>query len=168
MNDLLLVIDMQNICMGKNHAKIFQYDKIGLLKRINQRISEFEPKNVYYIKNVMKKNFLNRFAPFQAYEGMEETELVDGLNIVSNQIFSKYTGNAFTNLKFAEKIQKDGYECLELAGVDGGGCVALTALGAIKLGYKVIIPNNLVGTVMVKQEQKYHKKLIKKGVIFSS
>ena len=94
---------------------------------------------------------------------MEETELVDGLNIVSNQIFSKYTGNAFTNLKFAEKIQKDGYECLELAGVDGGGCVALTALGAIKLGYKVIIHNNLVGTVMVKQEQKYHKKLIKKG-----
>ncbi|MGM9979057.1 MAG: hypothetical protein ACI33J_09690 [Clostridium sp.] len=44
--------------------------------------------------------------------------------------------------------------------------VALIALGAIKLGYKVIIPNNLVGTVMVKQEQKYRKKLIKKGATF--
>ena len=54
MKTALLVIDMQNICMGKNHAKMFQYDQIGLLNRINQRISEFEPKNVYYIKNVMK------------------------------------------------------------------------------------------------------------------
>lgn len=54
MKTALLVIDMQNICMGKNHAKIFQYDQIGLLKRINQRISEFEPKNVYYIKNFFK------------------------------------------------------------------------------------------------------------------
>ena len=35
----LLVIDMQNICVGKNNAKIFNYDKDKLITEINKKIS---------------------------------------------------------------------------------------------------------------------------------
>ncbi len=36
-----------------------------------------------------------------------------------------------------------------MIGVDGGGCVALTALGAIKEGYKVIVNENSFGTLLI-------------------
>ncbi len=36
-------------------------------------------------------------------------------------------------------------------GVDGGACVALTALGAIKNGYKVIVNEAAIGTMYLKQ-----------------
>ena len=52
---------------------------------------------VIYIKNVMKKNLINKFAPFHAYEGTEDVDFAKELHIVSDNIFIKYKGNAFTN-----------------------------------------------------------------------
>ena len=37
----LLVIDIQNICVGKNNAKIFNYDKDKLITDINKKISSY-------------------------------------------------------------------------------------------------------------------------------
>ena len=48
-------------------------------------------------------------------------------------------------------------------GVDGGGCVPLTALGAIKAGYKVIVNETAIGTKFVKNQNKQFKRLKKLG-----
>ena len=48
---------------------------------------------------------------------------------------------------------------MEIVGVDGGGCVALTALGAIKEGYSVILNESAIGTMFNKNTEKYFKKL---------
>ena len=51
----LLVIDIQNICVGKNNAKIFNYDKDKLITDINKKISSYDKNNVIYICNIMNQ-----------------------------------------------------------------------------------------------------------------
>lgn len=92
---VLLVIDMQNVCVGEKHAAYFKYDNEILIQAVNKVIEANKDNPVIYIKNIMKKNLINKFAPFQAYEGTEEVELVSGLHIVSDYIFTKYEGNAY-------------------------------------------------------------------------
>lgn len=162
---MLFVIDMQEITVGENHAGMFSYDK-ALIKRVNDRINKYDPENVVYIINLMKKNLLNKLAPVQVYEGTKEAELAKGLMIVSDCIFDKYEGNAFTNKKLADYVKEKAPEEIEMVGVDGGGCVALTAIGAASNGYSVLVNESCVGTIMTKREQKLHSKMEKLGVQF--
>ena len=155
----LLVIDMQNVCVGENHATYFKYDNEILIRTVNEVIDANKGNLVIYIKNVMKKNLINKLAPFQAYEGTEEVELVSNLHVTSNYVFTKYKGNAFTNHKLNDLLKEHNIECVEVVGVDGGGCVALTALGAIKEGYSVIVNESAIGTMFNKNKEKYFKKL---------
>ena len=166
MKKALLVIDMQNVCVGEKHATYFKYDNETLIKAVNDVIASYECNRVVYIKNVMKKNIISKLAPFQAYEGTKEVELVGGLNVVSEYIFTKYEGNAFSNPKLSEFLKEQNIECVEVVGVDGGGCVALTALGALKEGYKVIVNESAIGTMFEKKKEKYFKKLRDAGVKF--
>lgn len=166
MKKALLVIDMQNVCVGENHAKYFKYNNIDLIKAVNEVIDVNKDNMVIYIKNIMRENFLNKFAPFHAYEGTEEVELVNNLQIVSENIFTKYEGNAFSNSALNQFLKKSDIEYVEVIGVDGGGCVALTALGAIKEGYKVIVNENAIGTMFVKNKNKYFKQLKDLGAEF--
>ena len=114
----------------------------------------------------MKKNFLNKFAPFHAYEGTEDIELVKELHIVSNNVYKKYESNAFSNPALNVLLKEHNIEYVEVVGVDGGGCVALTALGAIKAGYKVIVNEKAIGTMFDKNRDKYFKKLRETGAEF--
>lgn len=159
MKKALLVIDMQNVCVGENHAAFFKYNNVELIQAVNGVIDANKDNIVIYIKNVMKRNLLNKFAPFQAYEGTTEVELVNDLQIISDNIFIKYEGDAFSNPALKEFLIKSGVKCVEIVGVDGGGCVALTALGAVKEGYKVVINENAIGTMFTKKRDKYFKKL---------
>ena len=77
----------------------------------------------------------------------------------SNYVFTKYEGNAFSNHKLNDFLKEHKIECVEVVGVDGGGCVALTALGAIKEGYSVIVNETAIGTMFNKNKEKYFKKL---------
>lgn len=166
MKKALLVIDMQNVCVGEKHAKFFKYNNEALIQEVNKVIDANENGLVVYIKNVMKKNLLNKFAPFQAYEDTDEVALVQKLHVISNNVFTKYKGNAFTNSALNEFLKKHNIEYVEVVGVDGGGCVALTALGAIKEGYKVIVNEAAVGTMFDKNRDKYYKKLQEAGADF--
>ena len=130
---------MQNVCVGEKHARFFQYNNSDLLHEVNKVIDANENNLVIYIKNVMKKNLINKFAPFHAYEGTEDVDFAKELHIVSDNIFIKYKGNAFTNSGLDILLKKHNIEYVEVVGVDGGACVALTALGAIKNGLMLSI-----------------------------
>lgn len=166
MKKALLVIDMQNVCIGEEHAPYFKYDNMALITAVNKVIDDNKENKVIYIKNIMKKNLLNKFAPFHAYEGTREVELVDGLRIVSENVFVKYEGNAFSNSELNIFLKKNNIECIEVVGVDGGGCVALTALGAIKQGYRVIVNEKAIGTMFDKNKARYFKQLKDLGAEF--
>lgn len=166
MKKALLVIDMQNVCVGEKHSSYFKYDNKELIHEVNKAIDANENNLVVYIQNVMKKNFLNKFAPFHAYEGTEDIELVKDLHIVSNNVYKKYESNAFSNPALNVLLKDHNIEYVEVVGVDGGGCVALTALGTIKEGYKVIVNEKAIGTLFDKNRDKYFKKLRETGAEF--
>lgn len=165
MKKALLVIDMQEVTVGKNHAKYFQYET-DLMSTVNQVIDENKDNLVVYIRNIMKTNLINKFAPFQAYEGSKEVELVPELHIISDDIFDKYTGDAFSNQLLVEFLKTNKVNKVEVIGVDGGGCVALTALGAIKNGFEVVVNTKAIGTMMEKKKEGYFKKLKQLGAEF--
>lgn len=68
-----------------------------MIRTVNEVIDANKDNLVVYIKNVMKKNLINKLAPFQAYEGTEEVDLVSNLHIISDYVFTKYEGNTFSN-----------------------------------------------------------------------
>ncbi len=55
---------------------------------------------------------------------------------------------------------------IEFVGVDGGGCIALTALGAVKNGFAVIINESAIGTMLIKKAEKYKGELMKYGASY--
>ena len=61
MRKALLVIDMQEATVGKNHADFFKYDT-ALLKKVNNVINNTDADLVVYIRNLMKNNFINKLA----------------------------------------------------------------------------------------------------------
>ncbi len=59
MKKALLVIDMQNVCVGEKHAAYFKYNNRELIRKVNKIIDANEKNLVVYIQNVMKRNFVN-------------------------------------------------------------------------------------------------------------
>ena len=163
MKKALLVIDVQKFCVGESHAEFFHYDGGALLSAVNRVIEQNERNPVIYIQNMMKRNAINRFAPFQAYEGTPAVELADGLNIVSNYRFSKYRGDAFSNSELKTALRRMGVEQVELVGVDGGGCVALTAFGALREGFQAVVNTSAVQTIYPEKQAKFFRRLQKQG-----
>ena len=86
-NKALLVIDMQEACVGKNHAEFFKYDD-SLLARVNSIIKNHE--TVIYIRNLMKNNFINKLAPVRVFDGTKDAELAEDLEKKGNLVFDKF------------------------------------------------------------------------------
>ena len=165
MKKALLVIDMQEATVGKNHAEFFKYDT-NLLQKVNDVINNTDSDLVVYIRNLMRNNFINKFAPVKVFDGTSDSELVEELQIVSSNVFSKYSGDAFSNMDFSNFLKTNQIDTIEIIGLDGGGCVSLTALGALKNGYRVILNTSAIGTMFVTKKEKYYEKLKKLGAEF--
>ena len=162
----LLVMDMQNVFLGEGHSKYFKYNDSELLASANKVIDDNSNNLIVYIRNVTKKNLSSLFVPFRAYANTERADFVQGLNVVSEHKFDKYEGDAFTNKDFKDFLTSHKVDTVEIIGIDGGGCVSLTALGAIKNGFKVIMNTTAIGTMLVKNELKLYKKLKNLGAEF--
>ena len=141
MNTALLVIDMQNDYLCKNRMKRFAYDTEGLVGRVNRIIHRYnaEGHDVIYIRHIIQNLPTNRLLFGYSIAGTKGAELYGGLDIVSDYIFDKLVGDALSNRKLRQLIEREGYDKLHLCGLDECGCVAATALGAVKRGYRVEI-----------------------------
>ena len=192
MRKALLVIDMQEITVGATHSPSFLYPE-SLLNNVNNVIEEnvnnpypgVEEKMtdgkydydknmsmagrgtlIIYIRHLSRDGILSRLSPVKCFEGTQEAELAMGLSKVSNYVFSKYSGDAFSNPEFESFIRDSGVTDIEILGVDGGGCVSQTALGALKRGYKVTLNLPAIGTMNIKKRDKYFTQLRREGAMF--
>ena len=154
MNTALLVIDMQNDYLCENRMKRFAFDTEGLVGRVNRIIHRYnaEGHDVIYIRHIIQNLPTNRLLFGYSIAGTEGAELYKGLDIVSDYIFDKLFGDALSNKKLRQLIERKGYDALHLCGLDECGCVASTALGAVKRGYNVEILQE--GTATVFDERK--------------
>ena len=149
MNTALLVIDMQNDYLCEKRMKRFAYDTEGLVGRVNRLIHRYSEAghDVIYIRHIIQNLPTNRLLFGYSIAGTEGAELYKGLDIVSDYIFDKLVGDALSNKKLKQLIERKGYDALHLCGLDACGCVASTALGAAKRGYKVEILREGTATV---------------------
>lgn len=153
--------------MGEKHHKLFNYRK-DLVEDINGIIEENKDNLVIYIYNYMRRNFINKLAPYHLYENTPQAEPAKSLNIVTRHSFSKYEGSAFSNPKLDEFLKENGVDTVEVVGIDGGACVPMTALGAVKAGYRVIVNERGIGTFKLREgnKKKLNEKLKRLGAEF--
>lgn len=168
MSKALLVIDMQEAYVGERCASYLKIRQAALLRAVNDVIDACSGEGcmVVYVRNVTKRSLIKRLALSKVYEGTPESELVEGLHVMSDHVFVKYVGDALSNPELRVFLKQNGVESVEIVGVDGGGCVALAALGAIESGYHVVVDERAIGTTFERSKAKYFKKLRKLGAEF--
>ena len=66
------------------------------------------------------------------------------LNPPAENVFIKYDYNIFSNSEFKKTLEKDGIKTLIIAGMDTCWCVETAIRSAFDLGYKVVVPKDLV------------------------
>jgi nicotinamidase-related amidase len=164
----LLIIDMQIDYIDENGKLSIEKSQInGLIKTVNNIIGDFHGNNyqIIYIRRLFHKNEIkNMFRNFAAIEGTPGVEIDPRINIVSNDIFDKYTPSAFSNKRFEDFLIKNQINELYVCGVMANECVYETALSAFNSGYIVNYYANAVGASSAKNIKNAIKKLKSKGI----
>ena len=164
----LLVIDMQIDYIDENGKFPIEKSQINsLIETVNNIIGDFRGNNyqIIYIRNNFRKNDRkNIYRNFAVIEGTAGAEIDPRINIVSDNIFDKYTPSAFSNKKFENFLIENQINELYVCGVMADECVYETALSAFNSGYTVNYYTNAVGSSSVKNIEKAIKKLRKKGI----
>ena len=160
----LLVIDMQEALLGKDRDKKYTYRSEDLIQNVNDEISKFDKENVYYIKTINKKNFLNKIFSKNLYEQSKESQFVEKLNIVGRHIFEKEGTDAFKTKELSERLKKEKIDEIQIAGIDVCGSIFHSVISGVKKGFKVVLNRELMDTTDKKKGDKLIENLKSKGV----
>ena len=164
----LLVIDMQIDYIDENGKFPIEKSQINsLIETVNNIIGDFRGNNyqiIYIRNNFRKNNIVNIFINFAAIEGTAGAEIDPRINIVSDDIFDKYTASPFSNKRFENFLISNQINELYVCGVMADECVYETALGAFDRNYIVNYISNAVGSSSVKNIENAIEKLRKKGI----
>jgi len=128
----LVVIDIQND-ITKNYKEI-----IG---SINKAINWAADNDIHvvYIRHENLSDGTRTFKP-----NTRGSELVPDLKIMSENVFTKYKGNALTSEEFAGFINKNEIGEFYLAGADAVACVKSTCYNLVKANFKVTVLSDCI------------------------
>ena len=128
----LVIIDIQND-ITKNYKEI--------IDNINTAIARAADNNMHvvYIRHENLSPGTRTFKP-----DTRGSELASDLNIVSDNIFTKYKSNALTSEEFAGFIGDNEISECFLAGADAVVCVKSTCYNLLKAGCKVTVLSDCV------------------------
>jgi len=131
----LLIIDVQN------DATKMEFNNINtVIDSINKAIDKAKNSDmeIIYIVNELPCygcKDLNVAIPFG--KGTYGAEIDKRIIIASDNVFSKWRGDAFSNSKLEDFLISNQINEIYLTGVDGLQCVNFTMQGAVNRGYKV-------------------------------
>ena len=164
----ILVIDMQIDYIDENGKFPIERRQIdNLIETVNNIIVDFNDNDyqIIYIRNIFRKNDIkNIFRNFAVVEGTAGAAIDPRINTVSDNIFDKYTPNAFSNKRFENFLIRNQINELYVCGVMADECVYETALGAFDRNYTVNYISNAVGSSSVKNIENATEKLRNKGI----
>ena len=128
----LVIIDIQND-ITKNYKDI--------IANINQAIDWAVNKNIHvvYIRHENISAGTRTFKP-----NTHGSELVADMNIVSNNIFTKYIGNALSSKEFVDFISKNEVHDFYIAGADAVACVKSTCYNLCKEKFSVNVISDCI------------------------
>ena len=132
MKKVLVIIDIQND-ITKNYKDI-----IG---NINKAIDWAVDNDIYvvYIRHENLSDGTRTFKP-----NTRGAELVSDLKIVSENIFTKYKGNALSSEGFVDFVNKNEIDEFYLTGADAIACVKSTCYNLTKANYKVNVLSDCI------------------------
>lgn len=130
--EALIVIDIQND-ITKNYKEI--------IDNINTAI-DWAVKNDVYVVYIRHENLSSGTRTFKT--GTPGAELVSDMKIVSENIFTKYKGNALTSEDFSAFISKNKISDFCIAGADAIACVKSTCYNLRKANYGVRVLSDCI------------------------
>ena len=129
----LLVLDMQRDFLGPTGKLSFSEERAErTLRNVNEAIADAVAscKEVVYVANAFRDgDWTNIFRRWAAIEGTPGAELHPRLSIVSQHLFPKDRGNAFSNPAQLEFLRERKTGAGAIAGVYADKCVAATVRG---------------------------------------
>ena len=128
----LVIIDIQND-ITKNYR--------GIIGNIN-RAAEWAVKEKIHVVYIRHENLSAGTRTFKP--GTRGAELVPDMKIVSENVFTKYKGNALTSEEFAEFIGKNKIRGFYIAGADAVACVKSTCYNLRKADYAVSVLSDCI------------------------
>lgn len=132
MKKALVIIDIQND-ITKNYKDI--------IDNINKAI-DWAVNNDVYVVYIRHENLSAGTRTFK--HNTRGAELVPDLKIVSENVFTKYKGNALSSEGFADFIDKNGIDEFYITGADAIACVKSTCYNLTKANYKVNVLSDCV------------------------
>jgi nicotinamidase-related amidase len=132
MKKALVIIDIQND-ITKNYKEI-----IG---NINKAIDWAVDNDIHvvYIRHENLSDGTRTFKP-----NTRGAELVADMKIVSENVFTKFKGNALSIEEFADFINKNKIDAFYITGADAIACVKSTVYNMIKANYKVNVLSDCI------------------------
>ena len=131
-NKALVIIDIQKD-ITKNYKDIIDDINHAIDRAVDQDI------HVVYIRHENLSGGTRTFKP-----GTSGAELASDLKIVSQNIFTKYKGNALTSEGFTSFINENEITDFYVAGADAVACVKSTCYNLRKANYGVIVLSDCV------------------------
>ena len=129
----LVVIDIQND-ITNNYKEIIDNINKAL------ELSKTEEIPIVYIKNIfLDTKYGNAFQP-----GTPGIEFRPDLKILSNNIFIKHEGSAYSSKDFVDFLEKNSIKHLILTGADAFYCVKFTCEELLKNNYKVTVLSDCI------------------------
>ena len=127
MKKALVIIDIQND-ITKNYKEIIQ--------NLNDAIDWAVQKGIHVIY-IRHENLSSKTRTFKP--NTNGSKLADDLHIVSNNIFTKYKGNALSSEAFLNFIMEHDIQEFYLTGGDAAACVKSTVYNLLKAHYHVTV-----------------------------
>lgn len=128
----LVVIDIRND-ITKNYK--------GIIDNLNDAINWAVNNNVHVVY-IRHENLSSGTRTFKT--NTRGAELVSDLKIVSDNIFTKYKGNALSSEAFADFINKNAIDEFYITGADAIACVKSTCYNLTKANYKVNVLSDCI------------------------
>lgn len=132
MNKALVVIDIQND-ITKNYKEV--------IDNINEAI-DWAVSNGIHVVYIRHENLSAGTRTFK--HNTRGAEFVAEMKIVSQNIFTKYKGNALTSEEFATFIKNNNISEFYITGADATACVKSTCFNMTKADYKVNVLSDCI------------------------
>lgn len=148
-NKALIVIDIQND-ITKNYKSV--------IDNINKAIS-WASENDIHVIYIKHENLSLGTRTFK--HGTHGAEFVSDMNIVSENIFTKYKGSLLTSEKFVEFIEKNKINDFYIAGADAMACVKSSSYNMCKAGFNVTVLSDCItswNTKIIPEMLDYYEK----------
>ena len=140
----LIVVDVQRVVTNKEDKLKFGYNRCGdCIMNINRLIAYGQKMgwDIIYVTHATPWYFPVHAAVtgFRFMKGSENARFDERLQVVSNNIFEKMTGSAFSSGKLKKLLKKNGIEKVMVCGLAADACVSATAKSAHAKGYKTTV-----------------------------